>query len=67
MNLRKDPRVRWRVGRKTLRGGARVVDGARERTLAAAVRAASTAKYGWGDGLIVELRPRAGLTRAARG
>jgi deazaflavin-dependent oxidoreductase (nitroreductase family) len=64
-NLRQDPRVRWRVGRQAFGGRARVVQGARERALAAAVRAASTAKYGWGDGLIVELRP--GRSHGVRG
>src|SRR5262249_14143389 len=56
-NLRQDPRVRWRVGRTAFGGRARVVDAARERALAAAARASSTAKYGWGEGLLVELRP----------
>ena len=65
MNVRRDPRVRWRVGRTAFTGRARVVDRARERALAAAVRAASTAKYGWGKGLVVELRPR--RTRRSRG
>jgi deazaflavin-dependent oxidoreductase (nitroreductase family) len=64
MNLRHDPRVRWRVGRTAFDGRARVVDPVRQRPLAAAVRAWSTAKYGWGEGLIVELRPR--RTRRAR-
>ena len=64
MNLRQNPRVRWRVGRTAFKGRARVVDRARERALAAAVRALSTVKYGWGEGLIVELRPdRAGRAR----
>jgi hypothetical protein len=65
MNLRKDPRVRWRVGRRALQGRARVVPRVRERALVRTVRASSTAKYGWGDGLIVELRP--GPSRCARG
>ena len=56
-NLGVNPRVRWRVGARTYSGSARVVDRGREAALAAAVRARSTAKYGWGDGLIVELRP----------
>ncbi len=56
-NLRADPGVRWRVGARTHTGRARVVDRVREAALAATVRARSTAKYGWGDGLIVELRP----------
>jgi deazaflavin-dependent oxidoreductase (nitroreductase family) len=59
-NLRADPRVRWRVGARAFRGRARVVDPAREAELAATVRARSRAKYGWGDGLIVELRPEGG-------
>ena len=56
-NLRADPGVRWRVGAKTYSGRARVVDRIRDADLAATVRTLSTAKYGWGDGLIVELRP----------
>jgi hypothetical protein len=64
-NLRQDPRVRWRVGQRIFAGRARVVDPSRESALAAAVRASSVDKYGWGDGLIVELTP--GRTRRARG
>lgn len=56
-NLRANPRVRWRVGARTYSGRARVVDRVREASLAVTVRTRSTAKYGWGDGLIVELRP----------
>ena len=55
-NLRADPRVRWRVGARTYAGRARVVDRIRDAGLAATMRTRSTAKYGWGDGLIVELR-----------
>jgi deazaflavin-dependent oxidoreductase (nitroreductase family) len=57
-NLRADPRVRWRVGTRTFRGRARVVDPTRDALLAAAVRVRSRVKYGWGEGLIVELRPQ---------
>ena len=56
-NLRADPRVRWRVAARRFSGRARILDPAREAPLATAVRARSRAKYGWGDGLIVELRP----------
>ena len=56
-NLRANPRVRWRLGARTCAGRARVVDPGREAALAAEVRARSIGKYGWGDGLIVELRP----------
>lgn len=64
-NLRANPRVEWRVGTRAYSGTARAVDPAREAALAATVRARSTAKYGWGDGLIVELRPA--RTRRRRG
>jgi deazaflavin-dependent oxidoreductase (nitroreductase family) len=64
-NLRADRRVRWRVGARAFTGRARVVDGVSEAALAATVRTRSRAKYGWGDGLIVELRPR--KVRRARG
>jgi deazaflavin-dependent oxidoreductase (nitroreductase family) len=56
-NLRADPRVRWRMGDARFEGRARVVDATAEAELHAAVRAASVAKYGWGDGLVVELAP----------
>jgi deazaflavin-dependent oxidoreductase (nitroreductase family) len=52
-NLLADPRVRWRVEERTFTGRARVVDG----PVAAFVQALSAAKYGWGDGLVVELTP----------
>jgi deazaflavin-dependent oxidoreductase (nitroreductase family) len=52
-NLLADPRVRWRVAGQSFRGRARVLDGA----AAVSVQALSAAKYGWGDGLVVELAP----------
>lgn len=57
-NLRADPAVTVRVGRRTFRARARVLDGARQARAATAARARSEAKYGWGDGLVVELIPR---------
>ena len=56
-NLQADPRVSWRVDGADFVGGARVVDAATEPVLARRVAARSEAKYGWGDGLIVELTP----------
>ena len=56
-NIRAEPRVRWRVGDRALTGRARVIDPALEPALVRAVRARSEAKYGWGDGLVVELTP----------
>ena len=57
-NIRADPRVRVRVGDRRaqqLDATARIVDDAREPELAREVKAQSDAKYGWSDGLIVEI------------
>lgn len=56
-NLVADPAVSVRVGRRTFRARARVVDARAERALAGAVRDRAEKKYGWGDGLVVELAP----------
>ena len=56
-NLLADPRVRVRVGRRRFRGRARVVDASAEPELSRTVRTRSREKYGWGAGLVVELRP----------
>jgi deazaflavin-dependent oxidoreductase (nitroreductase family) len=56
-NLRAEPRARWTVGTRVHSGRARILVPARDAALWAEVRARSVAKYGWGDGLIVELRP----------
>jgi deazaflavin-dependent oxidoreductase (nitroreductase family) len=56
-NLRALPRVTVRLGRRTFPATARVVDGRAEPALARAVKTRSEKKYGWGDGLVVELTP----------
>jgi deazaflavin-dependent oxidoreductase (nitroreductase family) len=56
-NLLADPAVRARVGAGSFRARARVVDRRAEPDLVGAVRRRSEAKYGWGDGLVVELSP----------
>lgn len=56
-NLVADPAVRLRVGRRTFRARARVVGPRVARALVRAVRQLSEKKYGWGDGLVVELAP----------
>jgi deazaflavin-dependent oxidoreductase (nitroreductase family) len=56
-NLLADPAVRARVGARSFRARARVVDRAAEPDLVGAVRRRSEAKYGWGDGLVVEISP----------
>jgi len=56
-NLLTAPAVGVRVGRRSFRGRARVVDARSERELVAAIRERSEAKYGWGAGLVVEIAP----------
>jgi deazaflavin-dependent oxidoreductase (nitroreductase family) len=57
-NLRANPVVGVRVGPSAFGAAARVVDGAAEPELQRLVRERSEVKYGWGDGLVVELVPR---------
>lgn len=57
-NLRANPRVQWRVAETAFAGLARVIDPAVAPALHATVRARSEEKYGWDDGLVVELSPR---------
>jgi deazaflavin-dependent oxidoreductase (nitroreductase family) len=56
-NLLIEPRVRWRVGSTRLRGRARVVRAETAPALVRDIQARSQRKYGWGDGLVVELDP----------
>jgi deazaflavin-dependent oxidoreductase (nitroreductase family) len=56
-NLRAEPRVAVRVGRRSFAAHARVVDAKAEPELARAARKLSEKKYGWGNGLVVELDP----------
>ena len=56
-NLLVNPQVRWRVEDVNFTGRARVIDPATEPELNEAIRTLSSKKYGWGDGLVVELAP----------
>ena len=59
-NIAATPAVRYAIGQRDgdwIDGVGRAVDPAQEPALAATVQAAMDAKYGWSDGLIVELRP----------
>jgi deazaflavin-dependent oxidoreductase (nitroreductase family) len=56
-NLRRQPGVTFRVGEHNFRGTARVIDAAAEPELQQQVAGLSMAKYGWDDGLVVELKP----------
>src|SRR3954470_21607033 len=56
-NICADPRVTIRIDDGRFAGSARLIDDEREPELARAIAALSEAKYGWGDGLIVEITP----------
>jgi hypothetical protein len=55
--------VRWRIGTATLAGRARVVRAETAPALVRDIQARSKSKYGWGDGLVVELDPGPRLPR----
>jgi deazaflavin-dependent oxidoreductase (nitroreductase family) len=57
-NLRANSTVSVRVGPSAFGADARVVDSLVEPDLQRVVRERSEAKYGWGDGLVVELMPQ---------
>jgi len=54
-NILNDPRVLFRVRDDVWAGTGRVVDAEREAELWAEIRALFDKKYGWSDGLVVEL------------
>src|SRR4051812_40378167 len=58
-NIQARPQVNVRVGDRHFNAAARIVSDESELELAAAVRSLSDAKYGWSDGLVVELTPEA--------
>jgi deazaflavin-dependent oxidoreductase (nitroreductase family) len=56
-NVRSQPQVKVRVGDAEFNAIARVVHNDREPQLVATVKPLFDAKYGWSEGLIVELKP----------
>jgi deazaflavin-dependent oxidoreductase (nitroreductase family) len=56
-NIQSQPQVKVRVGEAEFNAIARVVRNDREPQIAATVKALFDAKYGWSEGLIVELTP----------
>jgi deazaflavin-dependent oxidoreductase (nitroreductase family) len=56
-NLQVQPHVHVRLGEQRFGATARVVNDEREPELSAAVKALSDKKYGWSDGLVVEITP----------
>ena len=56
-NIRRRPEVSITMAGRTLTGRGRALAAVDDAALIAAVRHAFEAKYGWGDGLIVEIAP----------
>jgi deazaflavin-dependent oxidoreductase (nitroreductase family) len=56
-NVLREPRVTVRIGAERFPSRARVVSGESESALVRTVQQLSETKYGWGDGLVVELAP----------
>jgi deazaflavin-dependent oxidoreductase (nitroreductase family) len=56
-NLSANPQVHIRVAGSSMKGTARVMDANTEPALCRQIQALSEKKYGWGDGLIVEIIP----------
>jgi len=59
-NLLVTPRVEVRLGDQRFSAMARVISADTEPQLSATVQQLSREKYGWGEGLVVELRPEIG-------
>ena len=57
LNILADPQIHVRVGDRSFAGVARVLSDEREPELVRAVKSLSDAKYGWSDGLPVEIAP----------
>jgi deazaflavin-dependent oxidoreductase (nitroreductase family) len=56
-NIMAHSSISFRVGESSFKGKGRVVDPARESNLNRTIQQLSEKKYGWGDGLVVELDP----------
>ncbi len=56
-NLQANPQVQVRVGQRKFPARARILSGESDSEIHAAIKKLSEKKYGWGEGLIVELIP----------
>ena len=56
-NIKRNPRVQIRLGKSSFEATARVLDYNRDRKAWLTAQALAREKYGWGDGLPVELTP----------
>ena len=57
-NLVAHPMVSFRVDESRFEGKARIIEPGKDLKLNHAVQQLSKAKYGWGDGLVIELTPQ---------
>ena len=57
-NIQADPRVRVRVGDRLFDATARPLAEEDEPDLVRTIKSLSDAKYGWSDGLVVEIAPQ---------
>ncbi len=57
LNIINDPRISIRVDNREFTGVGRIVEERTEQELWRSVRALYDGKYGWSDGLVVELTP----------
>jgi deazaflavin-dependent oxidoreductase (nitroreductase family) len=60
-NLRADPRVQIRVGNEIVAAWARVLSSAADLETMKMAQELSRRKYGWGEGVVVELIPEAAI------
>jgi deazaflavin-dependent oxidoreductase (nitroreductase family) len=58
-NIRRNSKVRVRIGDRQIEGSARVLQRPADHALWDEVAAIANSKYGWGDGLPVEIAPLA--------
>ncbi|HZT88373.1 MAG TPA: nitroreductase family deazaflavin-dependent oxidoreductase [Stellaceae bacterium] len=58
-NIRQNPEVSVRIGDRRIAAAARVLDREADRDLWERVAATAVRKYGWGDGLPIEITPSA--------
>jgi len=56
-NIQRSPKVSVRIDRSAIKAVARVLDRQKDRQLWEAAQAIADRKYGWGDGLPVEITP----------
>ncbi len=56
-NILHDSKILFKVNSKTLNGNGRIIEDSEEKDLILGISAMMDRKYGWSDGLIVELSP----------